>query len=72
MNSDGGVGRCAWLTGGDHGRVRCHLSGTTLTFTEQGVFLDGRDTPAIRQKGAGELLDALDSALVCAGPKQAR
>jgi uncharacterized protein YndB with AHSA1/START domain len=26
-------------------------SGTTLTFTEQGVFLDGGDTPAIREKG---------------------
>jgi uncharacterized protein YndB with AHSA1/START domain len=34
-------------------------SGTALTFTEQGVFLDGGDTPAIRQKGTGELLDAL-------------
>jgi uncharacterized protein YndB with AHSA1/START domain len=38
-------------------------SGTTLTFTEQGVFLDGGDTPAIREKGTGELLDALGDAL---------
>ena len=38
-------------------------SGTTLTFTEQGVFLDGADTPAIREKGTGELLDALGGAL---------
>jgi uncharacterized protein YndB with AHSA1/START domain len=38
-------------------------SGTTLTFTEQGVFLDGGDTPAIREKGTGELLDALGGAL---------
>jgi uncharacterized protein YndB with AHSA1/START domain len=38
-------------------------SGTTLTFTEQGVFLDGADTPAVREKGTGELLDALGSAL---------
>ena len=38
-------------------------SGTTLTFTEQGVFLDGGDTPAIREKGTGELLDALGAAL---------
>ena len=38
-------------------------SGTTLTFTEQGVFLDGADTPAIREKGTAELLDALDAAL---------
>jgi uncharacterized protein YndB with AHSA1/START domain len=38
-------------------------SGTRLTFTEQGVFLDGADTPAIREKGSGELLDALGAAL---------
>jgi uncharacterized protein YndB with AHSA1/START domain len=38
-------------------------SGTTLTFTEQGVFLDGADTPAIREKGTAELLDALGGAL---------
>ncbi len=38
-------------------------SGTALTFTEQGVFLDGADTPAIREKGTGELLDALGAAL---------
>jgi uncharacterized protein YndB with AHSA1/START domain len=39
-------------------------SGSTLTFTEQGVFLDGNDTAAIREKGTGELLDALGTALV--------
>ena len=38
-------------------------SGATLTFTEQGVFLDGADTPAIREKGTGELLDALGGTL---------
>ncbi len=38
-------------------------AGTTLTFTEQGVFLDGADTPAVREKGTGELLDALGGAL---------
>lgn len=38
-------------------------SGTTLTFTEQGVFLDGADTSATREKGTGELLDALGAAL---------
>jgi uncharacterized protein YndB with AHSA1/START domain len=37
--------------------------GTALTFTEQGVFLDGADTPAVREKGTGELLDALGAAL---------
>jgi uncharacterized protein YndB with AHSA1/START domain len=38
-------------------------AGTTLTFTEQGVFLDGNDTLATREKGTGELLDALGKAL---------
>ena len=38
-------------------------AGTTLTFTEQGVFLDGADTPAIREKGTAELLDQLGTAL---------
>ena len=33
--------------------------GTTLTFTEQGVFLDGHDTVAVREKGTSELLDQL-------------
>jgi uncharacterized protein YndB with AHSA1/START domain len=37
--------------------------GTTLTFTEQGVFLDGRDDPAVREKGTSELLDQLETAL---------
>lgn len=37
--------------------------GTKLTFTEQGVFLDGGDTPAIREKGTNELLDQLRIAL---------
>ncbi|MGO8825684.1 MAG: SRPBCC family protein [Acidimicrobiales bacterium] len=37
--------------------------GTTLTLTEQGVFLDGGDTSAVREKGTGELLDSLGAAL---------
>jgi uncharacterized protein YndB with AHSA1/START domain len=37
--------------------------GTTLTFTEQGVFLDGHDSVAAREKGTGELLDQLGAAL---------
>jgi uncharacterized protein YndB with AHSA1/START domain len=37
--------------------------GTTLTFTEQGVFLDGADTTAVREKGTSELLDQLGKAL---------
>ena len=38
-------------------------AGTTLTYTEQGVFLDGTDTPAVREKGTAELLDQLGTAL---------
>jgi uncharacterized protein YndB with AHSA1/START domain len=34
-------------------------TGTKLTFTEQGAFLDGHDTPAEREHGTGELLDNL-------------
>ena len=42
----------------------CGSGGTTqLVLTEQGVFLDGADTPAVREKGTGELLDALGAAL---------
>ncbi|HTA15988.1 MAG TPA: SRPBCC family protein [Solirubrobacteraceae bacterium] len=40
-----------------------HGSGTKLTFTEQGVFLDGHDTPAAREHGTGELLDSLGEKL---------
>ena len=32
---------------------------TRLTFTEQGAFLDGQDTPDLREQGTGSLLDAL-------------
>src|SRR5438046_1532079 len=39
-------------------------TGTRLTFTEQGAFLDGHDTPAQRvQQGTGALLDALGAEL---------
>jgi uncharacterized protein YndB with AHSA1/START domain len=37
--------------------------GTTLTLTEQGVFLDEGDTPAVREGGTKALLDALGDAL---------
>jgi uncharacterized protein YndB with AHSA1/START domain len=33
--------------------------GTKLTMTEQGVFLDGLDSPAEREHGTGELLNQL-------------
>jgi uncharacterized protein YndB with AHSA1/START domain len=38
-------------------------TGTRLVLTEQGAFLDGRDSPDQRQQGAGELLDALGAEL---------
>jgi uncharacterized protein YndB with AHSA1/START domain len=38
-------------------------SGTTLTLTEHGVYLDGYDTAVSREHGTGELLNALGAAL---------
>jgi len=38
-------------------------SGTKLTYTEQGVFLDGLDTAAQREEGTTQLLEALGRAL---------
>jgi uncharacterized protein YndB with AHSA1/START domain len=38
-------------------------AGTHLRYTEQGVFLDGIDTPQEREHGTGELLDKLGRAL---------
>jgi uncharacterized protein YndB with AHSA1/START domain len=37
--------------------------GTRLTYTEQGAFLDGLDTPDQREQGTGGLLEALSSYL---------
>jgi uncharacterized protein YndB with AHSA1/START domain len=37
--------------------------GTRLVFTEQAAFLDGLDTPEQREKGTGDLLDALGATL---------
>ena len=36
---------------------------TRVLLTEQGVFLDGLDQPAQREKGTGELLDKLGTTL---------
>jgi uncharacterized protein YndB with AHSA1/START domain len=44
--------------------------GTKLTMTEQGVFLDGLDTPAAREHGTGELLDTLAAHLQDAGDRE--
>ena len=37
--------------------------GTKLTYTEQGVFLDGHDTAAMREHGTREILGKLEAAL---------
>jgi uncharacterized protein YndB with AHSA1/START domain len=37
--------------------------GTLLIFPEQGAFLDGHDTPDLREQGTGSLLDALGADL---------
>jgi uncharacterized protein YndB with AHSA1/START domain len=37
--------------------------GTRLTLTEHGVFLDGLDSPALREEGTGYLLDGLGAVL---------
>jgi uncharacterized protein YndB with AHSA1/START domain len=37
--------------------------GTHLRYTEQGVFLDGEDTPELREHGTNELLGKLGEAL---------
>lgn len=38
-------------------------AGTRLTYTEQGAYLDGLDTPEQRQQGTGGLFDALAAEL---------
>lgn len=38
-------------------------AGTKLIFTEQGVFLDGYDTPVQREQGSKEILDKLGQQL---------
>ncbi|OAS15764.1 SRPBCC family protein [Paenibacillus oryzisoli] len=38
-------------------------TGTKLIFTEQGIFLDGHDTPALREHGTKEMLDNLGKSL---------
>jgi uncharacterized protein YndB with AHSA1/START domain len=37
--------------------------GTALRYTEQGVYLDGHDTPALREEGTIGILEALGRAL---------
>jgi uncharacterized protein YndB with AHSA1/START domain len=38
-------------------------SGTRLTYTEQGAFLEGYDDPGERERGTRELLEAIERAL---------
>ncbi len=42
-------------------------TGTRLTLTEQGVYLDGLDTPAAREHGTNVLMDALGALVEGAG-----
>ena len=42
-------------------------AGTRLTLTEQGVFLDGLDTPAEREHGTNALMDTLGAHLQGSG-----
>jgi uncharacterized protein YndB with AHSA1/START domain len=44
-------------------QIKPEGTGTKLTFTEQGAFLDGFDNPVEREHGTGELLTALAVAL---------
>jgi uncharacterized protein YndB with AHSA1/START domain len=43
--------------------LRPEGTGTRLTFTDQGAFLDGSDDPAERERGTRDLLDALGEEL---------
>jgi uncharacterized protein YndB with AHSA1/START domain len=45
-----------------------HQDGTTLTYTEQGVFLDGIDKPEDREEGTAWLLDNLGKYLMAPTP----
>jgi len=42
-------------------------AGTRLTVTEQGVYLDGLDTPAAREHGTNVLMDTLGARLEAVG-----
>jgi uncharacterized protein YndB with AHSA1/START domain len=42
-------------------------TGTHVRYTEQGVFLDGEDTPELREHGTKEFLDKLGEALAQGG-----
>ncbi len=44
-------------------QLRAANGKTTLTVTEQGVFLDGFDDAGSREQGTGHLLDALGASL---------
>ena len=44
-------------------RLRADEAGTHLRLTEQGVFLDGLDASAARERGTIELVDALAASL---------
>ncbi len=45
-------------------QLRGDTSGTTLTVTEQGAFLDGYDDAGARETGTAYLLDAIGASLI--------
>ena len=47
--------------------LKPHGGGTRLTFTEQGVFLDGTDWAGLREQGTQGLLDKLGAAIGATG-----
>jgi hypothetical protein len=55
-----------------HATFVIERTGTRLVFTEQGAFLDGYDGPKERERGTGELLDALGASLTAAPAAERR
>jgi uncharacterized protein YndB with AHSA1/START domain len=47
--------------------IEAHDDGTRLALTEQGVFLDGLDSPAEREHGTNVLMDTLGALLEVGG-----
>ena len=43
--------------------IKPHGAGSRLIYTEQGVFLDGHDNPAERERGTNELFNQLEAFL---------
>jgi len=44
--------------------IQADAGGAKLRLTEHGIYLDGQDTPEIREHGTGELIDAFGAFLL--------